>query len=68
MNYDNLTPTEKMILLALQLHPEMTIDALMALTGTETRKYMARTLRTLILCSKIERVENSGSVTYRMVR
>lgn len=65
MNLENLTPTEKLILLSLQLHSSMTLDELMGVTGTGTRKYMLRTLRTLILCGRIESIDNS--LTYRLV-
>jgi DNA-binding HxlR family transcriptional regulator len=66
MNFDNHTPTEKMIILALQLHDTMSIADLMALTGTKTRKYMMRTLRTLILCGLIEQTQGDDP-TYRLV-
>jgi hypothetical protein len=69
MNFANLTPTEKMILLSLQIRPEMTLDDLMAITGTGTRKYMFRTLRTLVLCGKVERTDNSSNLnpTFKLV-
>lgn len=66
MNYDNLTPTEKMIILSLQLHTIMTLAALMTVTGTKTRKYMMRTLRTLVLCGLIERTPDEDP-TFRLV-
>lgn len=56
MDYE-VAPTEKRIVLPLPLHETMTLDALMAIINTSTRKYMLRMLRALTLCRRVERLD-----------
>ena len=51
--YD-LTPTQRLILLALCIEPNQTIKRLQANTGTKTERHLASALRALCIISAVE--------------
>ena len=58
-----MTTTERLIMLALELEPNQTAAALQRRTGTKTFKHLVRTLRTLVLARILTRTMNEDGIT-----
>jgi len=59
-----LTPTERLLLALLQLHPGSTADALFEASRSQTSKHFRAALRTLVMAGKVTALEGDVATLY----
>jgi hypothetical protein len=63
----DLTPTERLIILALRIKPHQRLDSLQRNTRTKTLKHLARAVRTLRMAGAvIPETDEDGVERYRL--
>ena len=60
----NPTPTERLLMALLQLHPHSTERELYVLSGSTAPKYIRASIRALLLAGKVRETATPTGVTY----
>jgi predicted transcriptional regulator len=67
MSSTRLTPTEKLLLALLRLHPSASAQRLIELTGSKTSKHVRASLRVLVLAGLVAEETTETENTYKVV-
>ncbi len=66
MSSTRLTPTEKLLVALLRLHPSASAQRLNELTGSKTSKHVRASLRTLVLAGFVVEDTTATESTYKL--